>query len=117
MGYYDCPYCKEKAASFMIFCGPFIFSKEYRKCSKCSNNLKLNVSSFLSFYMSIIAFFAVFGFLFPLGITRFYKTPGLVLFWLVAVFLSGIQFFIPGILHYFFGIKLFDRKNDEKESL
>ena len=110
MSYYECPYCKRDAASFMIFCGPFILSGLNRKCPSCSKAISIRLLSFLSFYILIIGFLFVFGVGLPLILSNYLGSSpgGLVLG--VAIFLMATQFFVPNILNRYFGIKLFEAK-------
>ena len=111
MSYYECPYCKRDAASFMIFCGPFILSGLNKKCPSCLNAIRIRLSSFLSVYFSIIAFLLVFGVVLPLLLSSYSGRSAGSLVLGVAIFLIAIQFFVPDILYKYFGIRLFEAKN------
>jgi hypothetical protein len=110
MSYYECPYCKKDASSFIIFCGPFILSGLDKKCPSCTKTIRIRLLSFLSFYISIIGFLVVFGVVIPLILSNYIgvSTGAIVLG--VAIFLIAIQFFVPDILNSLFGIKLFESK-------
>jgi hypothetical protein len=111
MSFYDCPHCKKPAASFSIYCG-LLFFGSYKKCRHCSGRIKLNMSSFFSFYIFVIVFFSTFGIFIPLLIPGILGPIGGPMTLAAFVFLFGIQFFIPDLVHHFFGIYLFDKGTD-----
>jgi len=115
MSYYECPYCKRDAASFMIFCGPFILSGLNKKCPSCSKTMRIRLLSFLWFYISIIGFLSVFGVVLPLILSNYLGGSAGFLVLGVAIFLMAIQFFVPDILNTYFGIKLFAPKIGDTE--
>jgi len=103
MSYYECPYCKKDAGSFLIFCGPFILSGLERKCPNCSSDIKINLLSFFSFYFAIILVFFLSGILLPL---IFKISTSSAILGAALLLLPG-QFFVTGILNKTLGTKLF----------
>jgi len=110
MSYYECPYCKKAAETFIIFCGPFIFSGLEIKCPHCSSDIKINLQSFFSFYFAIISVFFLLGILLPLIISQLFKISTSSITLGVAFLLVAGQFFVPGILNKTLGTKLFIKK-------
>ena len=109
MSFYECPYCKKPAATFLIYCG-FIFFGSYKRCKHCLKDVRLRIIPFFSFYIAVIVVFLFLGVLLPIGFPRIFGPLGGPFTLLIILILVGIQFFIPDILNYFLGIKLFEKK-------
>ncbi|MCD4697713.1 MAG: hypothetical protein K8S16_15925 [Bacteroidales bacterium] len=73
-------------------------------------DLRLRIIPFFSFYIAVIVVFLFFGVLLPIGFPRVFGPLGGPFTLLVILILVGIPFFIPDILNYFLGIKLFEKK-------
>jgi hypothetical protein len=106
MKFYDCPYCKKSTASFVIYCG-LLFSKSYKKCRHCSNDINISLLGFFSFYLVAIAIVVFFLLILPPFLPEELKIISMG-----GIFiLVGIQFFIPDIVNRIFGLHLFKRKD------
>jgi len=59
------------------------------------------------FYLAIIVLLVIFAGLLPLGISFIHRGAALIIVYMSFIFLFFIQFFIPDIIHHYFGTKLF----------
>lgn len=106
MGFYDCPYCKSKIASYVDIGNMLFILKTDKSCPKCKGLVSVNVSFYLLF-SAVTLGYVVFAIFISLKIDSEYSGY----FWTVAMLaLVCGQSFIPKIIHRVFGIELLQGK-------
>ena len=105
MGFYSCPHCGKSTASFLYYCGLFMFAPQ-NQCDHCHKQIQMNATGFLSFYLFAISFLVIVHLstnLLPAS------TKGIVMSITIGILIIG-QGFIPHLNNKLFGAHLFVKK-------
>ena len=108
MGFYSCPHCGKSTASFLYYCGLFMFAPQ-NECDHCHKQIQTNPAGFLSFYIFAISFLLI-SHLFTNLLPESSKSIGMGI--AIGILVVG-QGFIPHLNNKLFGTHLFTKKGVE----
>jgi len=89
MSYFECPYCKKEASSFLTF-GYAVLSGK-KECPHCLGRIKANYLNFILIYLFGIPLLITLLFLLYL-FSRYYESP--FLFLLIIFIVGNFSFYV-----------------------
>ena len=108
MKFLECPKCGQKATSSSSMMNPYFWYSSKKLCEKCHNGIKLNFTTIIWFYTSVL----VTSFVSFLFVLKYYS---FLLFGVWAIFVMSLNFIIPYILVRFFEQNLFLSNTDRQK--